>query len=137
LKGSDTLPSFSLPTVTHDISYLLVVPAIKHLSILAGGLTLLGLAAFFARFRRVFSEITRRPGTIRADLLGGGHEYRKSNGLAIRIALAETTRSEPGAAVVTPLPNEIEHSEPAGVNWTTRKSSPITMSSSSRHSSLV
>jgi hypothetical protein len=35
--------------MTHDISYLLAVPAIKHPLILAGGLTLLSLAAFSAR----------------------------------------------------------------------------------------
>jgi len=41
-------------------------------------------------------------------------------------------RNERGIAAVTPLPNEIEDPEPGGVNWTTRKSFPITMSSSSR-----
>ena len=51
-----TLPSFSLPTVTYDISYLLVVPAIKHQLILAGGLTLLSLAAFSAQIRGDFQR---------------------------------------------------------------------------------
>jgi hypothetical protein len=45
-------------------------------------------------------------------------------------------RIEPGAAAVTPLPNEIEAPEPGGVNWTTRKSFPITVSPSSRHLEL-
>ena len=40
--------------------------------------------------------------------------------------MSETTRNspwaEPGAAVVMPLPKWIEHGEPGGVSWTTRKS---------------
>jgi hypothetical protein len=49
LEGSVTLSSLSLRTVTYGTSYLLVVPAIKHPLILAGGFTLLRLAAFSAR----------------------------------------------------------------------------------------
>ena len=42
-------------------------------------------------------------------------------------SMSSTTRSspctEPGAAVVTPLPKMMEHGEPGGVNCTTRQSS--------------
>jgi hypothetical protein len=40
--------------------------------------------------------------------------------------------AEPGAAVVTPIPNVIEHPEPGGVNWTIRSPSIGATSSSSR-----
>jgi hypothetical protein len=40
--------------------------------------------------------------------------------------------AEPGAAVVTPIPNVIEHPEPGGVNWTIRSPSIGVTSSSSR-----
>jgi len=41
--------------------------------------------------------------------------------------------AEPGAAVVIPLPNVIEHAEPGGVNWTYAKAVHGATSSSSRH----
>ena len=44
--------------------------------------------------------------------------------------------TEPGAAVVTPLPNWIEHGEPGGVICTARQSSPAAKSASSRHPRL-
>jgi hypothetical protein len=85
LEGNVTLPSFSLPTVMHDISYLLVVPAMKHPMFLAGGLTLLSLAAFSERIRGVFSETTQRPRAIRPGLLRGGYEYRNQTDLRFEL----------------------------------------------------
>ncbi len=49
--------------------------------------------------------------------------------------MSETARisrlTEPGSPVVSPVPNATEQPESGGVNWTTRKSSPRTMSASS------
>src|SRR3954454_5307855 len=49
--------------------------------------------------------------------------------------MSETMRyspwAEPGTAVVTFLPKITEHSEPGGVNWTTRQSSLAAKSASS------
>ena len=42
-----------------------------------------------------------------------------------------------GAAGVTLLPKMMEHPEPCGVNWITRKSLPLSKSASSRHPSFV
>src|SRR5205814_8537004 len=43
----------------------------------------------------------------------------------------------PGEAGVTFLPKTIEHAEPGGVNWLTRKSLPLSKSASRRHPSLL
>ena len=54
--------------------------------------------------------------------------------------MSETIRyrpwAEPGAADVMFVPNWIEHPEPGGVNWTTRKPLSKGKSASSLHPSL-
>jgi hypothetical protein len=82
-----TLPSFSLPTVAHDISNLLVIPAIKHQVILTGGLTLLSLAAFSARIRGGFAAKSRGGQRRFVQIFYVAARMPQSNGLAIRIAL--------------------------------------------------
>ena len=44
--------------------------------------------------------------------------------------------TESGVAVVIPLPNLMEHGEAGGVICTTRESSPVAKSASSRHPKL-
>jgi hypothetical protein len=55
--------------------------------------------------------------------------------------MSETIRympcADPGSAAVTFLPKMIEHPEPGGVNWITRKSLLLPKSASSRHPSFV
>jgi len=55
--------------------------------------------------------------------------------------MSETIRympcADPGSAAVTFLPKMIEHPEPGGVNWITRKSLLLSKSASSRHPSFV